>query len=113
MSGFWTPSPCHCQTHATYQYLCSDVLDGWPLRRTSPHKSLIVGNTASGWKPARNNASKYFIPEEQFRGDVYPTFVTGPSYVVSKAGAFTTVWIDGDVQAVVLSWADNRPLMLC
>ena len=63
----------------------------WSLRTTSLHKSLIVGNTASGWKPARNNASKYFIPEEQFRGDVYPTFVTGPSYVVSKAGTFTTV----------------------
>ena len=50
-----------------------------------------MGNTASGWKPARHNASKYFIPEEQFRGDVYPTFVTGPSYVVSKAGTFITV----------------------
>ena len=45
-----------------------------------------IGNTASGWKPVRNNASKYFITEEQYKEEGYPTFVTGPSYVVSKAG---------------------------
>ena len=56
------------------------------IRKTSPHKSLIIGNTASGWKPVRNNASKYFITESQYREEIYPTFVTGPSYVVSKEG---------------------------
>ena len=28
-------------------------------------KSVIIGNTASGWKPVRNNASKYFITQSQ------------------------------------------------
>ena len=47
---------------------------------------VIIGNAASGWKPVRNNASKYFITEAQYQEEMYPTFVTGPSYVVSKVG---------------------------
>ena len=58
------------------------------IGKTSPHKSVVIGNTASGWKPVRNNDSKYFITEEQYKEEIYPTFVTGPSYVVSKEDAW-------------------------
>ena len=47
-----------------------------------PHR-LILGNVASGWSPGRDPASKYFVSTAQFDGAKFPSFVTGPSYVVS------------------------------
>ena len=45
---------------------------------------LIVGNISRGWKPVRNPKSKYLITEEQYPGQNYPGFATGPSYLVSR-----------------------------
>ena len=46
---------------------------------------LILGNVASGWKPGRLKGHKYYVPEAVYNETFYPTFVTGPSYAVSKA----------------------------
>ena len=45
---------------------------------------LIMGNVASGWKPGRIKSSKYYVSENYYNKTVYPSFVTGPSYVVSR-----------------------------
>lgn len=47
-------------------------------------QKLIVGNVASSWSPVRNPESKYYISESQYPEAMYPAFVTGPSYLVSK-----------------------------
>ncbi|XP_053620391.1 beta-1,3-galactosyltransferase 5-like [Plodia interpunctella] len=33
--------------------------------------------------PVRDNTSKYFVTEEEFPGNKYPAFVTGPAYLIS------------------------------
>jgi hypothetical protein len=58
-------------------------------------KAIIFGNVASGWKPVRDVNSKYYISNDQYDGSVYPPFVTGPSYMLSKEASqdiLTIVW---------------------
>ena len=81
------------------------------IRKTSPHRSVIIGNAASGWKPVRNNASKYFITEAQDQEEMYPTFVTGPSYVVSKAGKLFLIFRLVD-EKTIFSFHRPRPLLV-
>jgi hypothetical protein len=54
------------------------------LHQLNQNQPLIIGNVASGWKPGRNPDSKYYISTDQYPEALYPAFVTGPSYLVSK-----------------------------
>ena len=54
------------------------------LRGVLGKTPIILGNAVSGWKPGRVESHKYFVPESVYNETFYPTFVTGPSYAVSK-----------------------------
>jgi hypothetical protein len=54
------------------------------LRVKPGNPKVIIGNVASGWEPVRNRKSKYYIDESQYSETKYPSFVTGPSYLVSR-----------------------------
>jgi hypothetical protein len=43
----------------------------------------FYGRLVEGWKPVRDPRSPYFLPYEQFSDNVFPNFVTGPSYLFS------------------------------
>lgn len=44
----------------------------------------IYGRLAKKWKPIRNKKSKYYVSKEQFSDAVYPSFTTGPAYVLTR-----------------------------
>ncbi|KAF4533142.1 hypothetical protein B566_EDAN007953 [Ephemera danica] len=43
----------------------------------------IIGKIASGWKPIRNEASKYFMSVAEFAPSILPNFTTGPAYIIT------------------------------
>ena len=55
------------------------LLDKVPDRRLS-----IIGHLARNWKPIRNEKSKYYISNDEFKGKVFPNFMTGPAYVLTN-----------------------------
>ena len=48
-------------------------------------QEVIIGNLASGWAPGRVEGHKYYISPEVYPDAMYPPFVTGPSYLISRA----------------------------
>ncbi|KAH8377847.1 hypothetical protein KR093_007474 [Drosophila rubida] len=63
-------------------------------------KRTIFGRLAKRWPPVRNKKSKYFVSYKQYRG-VYPTFVTGPAYLMTidivhalYVRALTTIYLN-------------------
>ncbi|XP_020806316.1 beta-1,3-galactosyltransferase 5 isoform X2 [Drosophila serrata] len=49
------------------------------------HKAnrTIYGRRADFWKPVRNKWSKYYISSDQYVENVFPTFTTGPAYILT------------------------------
>ncbi|XP_062128548.1 acetylgalactosaminyl-O-glycosyl-glycoprotein beta-1,3-N-acetylglucosaminyltransferase-like [Drosophila sulfurigaster albostrigata] len=47
------------------------------------NKRLIFGRLAKKWKPIRNKKSKYYVSTDQFPAAVFPSFTTGPAYVMT------------------------------
>ncbi|KAH8233924.1 hypothetical protein KR032_003950 [Drosophila birchii] len=43
----------------------------------------IYGRRADFWSPVRNRWSKYYVSVDQFAGNVYPAFTTGPAYLLT------------------------------
>ncbi|KAH8262143.1 hypothetical protein KR038_002195 [Drosophila bunnanda] len=43
----------------------------------------IYGRRADFWKPVRNMWSKYYISFDQYEQNVFPTFTTGPAYLLT------------------------------
>lgn len=54
------------------------VTKHWDLKRR------IYGKLASKWKPIRNKASKYYVSREQYKQPVFPSFTTGPAYLMTS-----------------------------
>ncbi|EDW04110.1 uncharacterized protein LOC6561984 [Drosophila grimshawi] len=46
-------------------------------------KRAIYGRLAKKWKPVRNKKSKYYVATDQFPAAVFPSFTTGPAYVMT------------------------------
>ncbi|XP_034473518.1 uncharacterized protein LOC117780932 [Drosophila innubila] len=46
-------------------------------------KRVIFGRLAKKWKPIRNKKSKYYVSTDQFPAAVFPSFTTGPAYVMT------------------------------
>ncbi|KAH8412183.1 hypothetical protein KR009_000351, partial [Drosophila setifemur] len=46
-------------------------------------KRTIYGRLAKKWKPIRNKKSKYYVSVDQFAASVFPSFTTGPAYVLT------------------------------
>ncbi|KAI8043658.1 UDP-GlcNAc:betaGal beta-1,3-N-acetylglucosaminyltransferase 9 [Drosophila gunungcola] len=46
-------------------------------------KRTIYGRLAKKWKPIRNKKSKYYVAVDQFAAGVFPSFTTGPAYVLT------------------------------
>lgn len=46
-------------------------------------KRTIFGRLAKKWKPIRNKKSKYYVSVDQFAAGVFPSFTTGPAYVLT------------------------------
>lgn len=46
--------------------------------------TVVLVQVAKKWKPIRNTTSKYYISPEQFRPALYPSFNTGPAYVLTS-----------------------------
>ncbi|BFF94613.1 uncharacterized protein DMAD_12204 [Drosophila madeirensis] len=46
-------------------------------------KRTIYGRLAKKWKPIRNKKSKYYVSVDQFAAGVFPSFTTGPAYVLT------------------------------
>ncbi|XP_064546782.1 uncharacterized protein LOC135434213 [Drosophila montana] len=46
-------------------------------------KRAIFGRLAKKWKPIRNKKSKYYVSTDQFPASVFPSFTTGPAYVMT------------------------------
>ena len=44
----------------------------------------IIGFMHKKAKPFRNPHHKYYVPEQLFRGSVYPNFVSGTAYLLSR-----------------------------
>jgi Galactosyltransferase len=42
----------------------------------------LIGRQFSGAKPHRNITNRYYVPRFVFQGDVFPSFLAGPSYVI-------------------------------
>lgn len=47
-------------------------------------KRSMFGRLARKWKPERNAQSKYFVDKAQFKAAIYPNFLTGPAYLVTR-----------------------------
>lgn len=45
----------------------------------------IWGRLAHGWRPIRQNSSKYYVSRIQYPGRVYPDFCTGPAYLMTRS----------------------------
>ncbi|XP_054152681.1 acetylgalactosaminyl-O-glycosyl-glycoprotein beta-1,3-N-acetylglucosaminyltransferase-like [Oppia nitens] len=50
---------------------------------TRNFNKCIIGKLAKNWKPHRNTNNKWYVPPEAFNGTVFPTFATGPAYMMS------------------------------
>ena len=48
---------------------------------------LITGYCTTGTRPDRNPKYKCYTPEHMFPGDVFPTYVGGPAYLMSRQAA--------------------------
>lgn len=48
------------------------------------YKRSIYGRLARKWKPIRSKKSKYYVSKEQFSALVFPSFTTGPAYVLTN-----------------------------
>uniref|UniRef100_A0A8D8CYN4 Hexosyltransferase n=1 Tax=Culex pipiens TaxID=7175 RepID=A0A8D8CYN4_CULPI len=49
----------------------------------SGEKRTIYGRLAERWPPVRDEKSKYFVSLEEFSAARYPTFTTGPAYLLT------------------------------
>lgn len=47
-------------------------------------KRKIFGHLAKHWRPIRDEASKYYLSREQFNPVVFPNFIAGPSYLMTR-----------------------------
>lgn len=53
------------------------------IETNSDGKRTIYGRLAEQWQPVRDKKSKYYISEEEFSSAWYPTFTTGPAYLLT------------------------------
>ena len=61
-----------------------------------PFEDLMDNNWITGFlhknaKPFRDPDHKYYVPEQLYPGKIYPNFVTGTCYLVSRK-TFSTSW---------------------
>lgn len=54
------------------------------LEKHTQEKRIIYGRLAKKWKPIRNKKSKYYVSPGQFSATIFPTFTTGPAYMMSS-----------------------------
>lgn len=47
-------------------------------------KRKIFGKLASKWKPIRKQTSKYYVSTQQYKRSVFPSFTTGPAYLMTS-----------------------------
>ena len=47
-------------------------------------KRKIFGKLASKWKPIRKKASKYYVSLQQYKHSIFPSFTTGPAYLITS-----------------------------
>lgn len=48
--------------------------------KSTNYKETIIGRLAKAWPPIRDPESKYFLSKNEYDKQIYPNFVTGPSY---------------------------------
>ncbi|XP_030557026.1 uncharacterized protein LOC115760008 isoform X1 [Drosophila novamexicana] len=80
----------HCQ-HAKYILKTDDdmfinvprLLTFLTQLEKRKQKRAIFGRLAKKWKPIRNKKSKYYVSTDQFPAAVFPSFTTGPAYVMT------------------------------
>lgn len=44
----------------------------------------IFGKLASKWKPIRKKTSKYYVSVQQYKHPLFPSFTTGPAYLITS-----------------------------
>ncbi|XP_034473298.1 beta-1,3-galactosyltransferase 5-like [Drosophila innubila] len=84
----WADLHCH---HAKYLLKTDDdmfinvpmLLSFTADREKRKQKRAIFGRLAHKWKPVRNKKSKYYVSINQYPEKVYPTFTTGPAYLMT------------------------------
>ncbi|KAI1280919.1 Beta-1,3-galactosyltransferase 2 [Halotydeus destructor] len=54
---------------------------------TRTFNKAIIGKLARKWKPHREAASKWYVPQSAFNGTMYPNFATGPAYMFTGDAA--------------------------
>jgi len=54
------------------------------LSKHNDAKRSIFGKLAKKWKPVRNKKSKYYVPPSQYKNALFPDFMTGPAYVLTR-----------------------------
>ncbi|CAG2120226.1 unnamed protein product, partial [Medioppia subpectinata] len=54
---------------------------------TRNFNKCIIGKLAKKWKPHRNTNNKWYVPSRAFNGTTFPTFATGPAYMISGDAA--------------------------
>ncbi|CAG2167638.1 unnamed protein product [Oppiella nova] len=54
---------------------------------TRNFNKCIIGKLAKKWKPHRNTNNKWYVPTGAFNGTTFPTFATGPAYMISGDAA--------------------------
>lgn len=54
------------------------------LRRFRGDERVFAGYVLRGMKPVREPANKWYVTEKEFRGDVYPDFLSGWLYLVGR-----------------------------
>ncbi|XP_063219542.1 UDP-GlcNAc:betaGal beta-1,3-N-acetylglucosaminyltransferase 7-like [Bacillus rossius redtenbacheri] len=47
-------------------------------------KNTIFGNVARNWKPIRSHNNKYYVSDLLFQDALYPSFATGPAYLMTQ-----------------------------
>lgn len=54
------------------------------LKRRKTQRNAIVGRVARSWKLERNKDSKYYVPRTEYKNAMYPSFNTGPAYLLTN-----------------------------
>jgi beta-1,3-galactosyltransferase 1 len=47
------------------------------------HTNFLMGDIIAGARPIRDHKSKYYTSMRQYRGSMYPTYLSGAAYVIS------------------------------
>lgn len=85
-----------------------DVLINWPLLNStltelrSLSNPIVIGQKRTNQRPNRNSNSRWFIDHKSYPNDYFPTFVSGPMYVLNRAAAQLIMNVFGRVTPIYL-----------